>query len=132
MANLLGALGYSLLKMSYLKFLRRLSSRLGDISNTCACHSSLSLAGADHPRTAFVTISANLGHEYVLLGRTARAGLVFAQADSRVHSAAKSTSPVAPSAQLSYYTLYAEYLALLGNHDRRYAEKDAVRSQELR
>lgn len=33
MANLLGALGYSLLKMAYLKFLRRLSSKCGETSN---------------------------------------------------------------------------------------------------
>lgn len=46
MAHLLGALGYSLLKLSYLKFLRRLSSRLGDKSNTCElCDES----DRDHP-----------------------------------------------------------------------------------
>lgn len=67
----------------------------------------------------FVAVSAELGHEYLLLGKTARAGLVFAQADSRIQSAAKSSHPVAHSARLSHFVLYAEYLAVLGNHDRR-------------
>ncbi|ORY92414.1 peptidase family C50-domain-containing protein [Leucosporidium creatinivorum] len=101
MANLLGALGYSLLKIAYLKFLRRLSSKVGDKSSAY-----------------FVTSSAHLGHEYVLLGKTSRAGLVFAQADSRIQGAAKAGSPVPPAAQLVYLTLHAEYLAVLGNIDR--------------
>lgn len=123
MANLLGALGYSLLKIAYLKFLRRLSSKVGENSSACKLFPLLSrLAFAQcfsFPCVDFVTSSAHLGHEYVLLGKTSRAGLVFAQADGRIHGAAKAGSPVPSAAQLVYLTLHAEYLAVLGNIDRR-------------
>ncbi|CEQ40338.1 SPOSA6832_01949 [Sporobolomyces salmonicolor] len=101
MAHLLGVLGFSVLRISYLKFLRRLSSKLNDGSNA-----------------AFVTSSAHLAHEYLRLGKTARAGLVFAQADQRLQSAAKAGSAVPPAVEVTHSLYYAEYLALLGNHDR--------------
>ncbi|GAA5958016.1 hypothetical protein JCM21900_004746 [Sporobolomyces salmonicolor] len=101
MAHLLGLLGFSLLRISYFKFLRRLSSKLNDGSSA-----------------AFVTCSAHLAHEYLRLGKTARAGLVFAQADQRVQSAAKAGSAVPPAVEVTHSLYYAEYLALLGNHDR--------------
>ncbi|GAA5908652.1 hypothetical protein JCM5296_006001 [Sporobolomyces johnsonii] len=101
MAHLLGVLGHSVLRISYLKFLRRLSSKLSDGSHA-----------------AFVTSSAHLAHEYLRLGKTARAGLVFAQADQRLQSAAKAGSTVPPAVEVTHRLYYAEYLALLGNHDR--------------
>ncbi|GAA6064363.1 hypothetical protein JCM10212_005877 [Sporobolomyces blumeae] len=101
MANLLGALGFSLLRLAYLKFLRRLSAKL--------------------PRDgdqAFVATSAHLAHAYVVLGKTARAGLVLAQADQRIQAAANGGAPVPPATEVAYHLEYAEYLAMLGNHDR--------------
>lgn len=66
------------------------------------------------PFAAFISASSYLGHEYVRLGKTSRAGLVFAQAEARLATAA-----AFPAAHVLYYTLYAEYLAVIGNHDRR-------------
>ncbi|GAA5868801.1 hypothetical protein JCM1840_005124 [Sporobolomyces johnsonii] len=101
MAHLLGALGHSVLRISYLKFLRRLSSKLSEGSHA-----------------AFVTSSAHLAHEYLRLGKTVRAGLVFAQADQRLQGAAKAGSTVPPAVEVTHWLYYAEYLALLANHDR--------------
>ena len=101
MASLLGVLGYALLKIGFLKFLRRLAVRNGP-----------------HAHAGFVTASAVLGREYVLMGKTSRAGLVFAQAEGRIQSCAKMGLAVPDSARVTYALLYAEYLAVLGNHDR--------------
>ncbi|KAK4699322.1 separase, partial [Phenoliferia sp. Uapishka_3] len=101
MANLLGALGYTLLRISYLKFLRRLAAKLGS-----------------RAPGAFVTTSAHLGDEYARLGKTSRAGLIFAQAESRIQQSAKAGNSIPQAAHIAYLTLYAGYLAALGNHDR--------------
>ncbi|KAI5475793.1 cysteine-type endopeptidase, separase [Pseudohyphozyma bogoriensis] len=101
LCQLLGAMGFTLLRIAYLQFLRRLSSRLGARSNI-----------------AFISISSYLGDEYARLGKTHRAGLVFAQADHRIQQTAKNDSPIPSETQVRYLTLYAGYLATLGNHDR--------------
>lgn len=122
MANLLGALGYSLLRISYLRFLRRLTATL---------HSQARDAGAsrylrflEHQLTypaAYVSASAYLGHEYVRLGKTSRAGVVFAQAEIRIQACAKAGRALASASHVTYLTHYAEYLAVVGNRDRRCA-----------
>lgn len=99
MANLLGALGYSLIRISYLKFLRRLS-----------------IKGRVNFQDGFVATSAHLAHEYLRLGKTSRAGFVFAQAESKLASPG-----VSAHSRVIYQLLYAEYLAVLANHDRRSA-----------
>lgn len=101
MANLLGSMGYSLLRISYLKFLRRLAGKRKTLIND-----------------SFVTASTHLGHGYLRLGKSNRAGLIFAQASARIALVAESTTVSTP-AQILYLSRYAEYLALLGNHDRR-------------
>ncbi|KAL8280628.1 hypothetical protein RQP46_006951 [Phenoliferia psychrophenolica] len=101
MTNLLGALGYTLLRISYLKFLRRLAAKLG----------------AKAPG-AFVTMSAHLGDEYTRLGKTSRAGLIFSQADHRIQQMLKTGAPIPEAAHITYLTLYAGYLAVIGTHDR--------------
>ncbi|BGO99409.1 separin protein [Rhodotorula toruloides] len=100
MASLLGVLGQALLKIGYLKFLRQLAERLEEGGN------------------AYVIASITLAREYLRLGKTSRAGLVLAQAESRVQSAARDEQPVAVDAHVSYLLVNAEYLATLGNHDR--------------
>ncbi|BGP62219.1 separin protein [Rhodotorula toruloides] len=100
MTSLLGVLGQALLKIGYLKFLRQLAERL------------------DEGGTAYVIASTALAREYLRLGKTSRAGLVLAQAESRLQSAAKDEQPVTVDAQVSYLLVDAEYLATLGNHDR--------------
>ncbi|GAA5849620.1 hypothetical protein JCM8547_000513 [Rhodosporidiobolus lusitaniae] len=114
MAHLLGTLGHQLLKIAFLKFLRRLSSKLPLSSSTSSSPSS--------PQTSnnsFVSSSALLGREYLRLGKTARAGFVFAQAEQRIQAAAKGgEGNVGAKVQVEYWLLYAEYLAMLGNHDR--------------
>lgn len=62
----------------------------------------------------FVINTALLGHEYVRLGKMARAGLVFSQAESRL-----SLPSISAPSRIIYLLRYAEYLAVLGNHDRR-------------
>ncbi|GJN89037.1 hypothetical protein Rhopal_002011-T1 [Rhodotorula paludigena] len=99
LASLLGTLGEILLKIACLKFLRRLSSKL-------PCGS------AD----AFIVSSTRLAREYLRLGKTSRAGIILAQAESRTH--APSGAPVSVVARLGHSLCHAEYLALLGNHDR--------------
>ena len=64
----------------------------------------------------FVTTSAHLAHEYLRLGKTSRAGFVFAQAESKL-----SSPSVSAHSRVVYQLLYAEYLAVLANHDRRSA-----------
>ncbi|BGP15795.1 separin protein [Rhodosporidiobolus nylandii] len=103
MSHLLGTLGHVLLRITYLKFLRRLSSKLPTPTTS-----------AD----AFVLASSRLGHEFLRLGKTARAGFVFAQADGRVTQAAKPGADVSKQTRVEYWLLYGEYLAMLGNHDR--------------
>ncbi|GAA5910865.1 separase [Sporobolomyces salmoneus] len=97
MTNLLGTLGHSLLKMSFLKFLRRLSAKLPSENDT-----------------AFVTASSFLAHEYLLLGKTMRAGTVLAQAEHRTSSGALSNT----SSEILRLLIHAEYFASIGNHDR--------------
>ncbi|BGP39728.1 separin protein [Rhodotorula kratochvilovae] len=102
MVSLLGTLGELLLKIAYLKFLRRLSAKLPQNGSG----------------NAYVTASAHLAREYLRLGKTSRAGIVLAQAESRIQTAAKGEASVSAAAQVSHWLSYAEYLALLGSHDR--------------
>ncbi|GAA5830726.1 hypothetical protein JCM11251_001054 [Rhodosporidiobolus azoricus] len=106
MAHLLGTLGYQLLKIAFLRFLRRLSSLLPSASS--APYNSPLVSG-----DAFVLSSSLLGHEYLRLGKTARAGYIFAQVEGRIQQGG-----VREQAQCEYYLRYAEYLAMLGNHER--------------
>ncbi|GAA5821500.1 hypothetical protein JCM3770_000600 [Rhodotorula araucariae] len=101
MVSLLGALGEVLLKIAYLKFLRRLSAKLPQSATD-----------------AYVTASAHLARGYLRLGKTSRAGIILAQAESRIQTAAKGEATVSLVAQISHWLSYAEYLALLGSHDR--------------
>lgn len=75
------------------------------------------------PAAAYVTASVRLAREYLRLGKTSRAGIVLAQAESRIQAGAKGDTPssVSTVAQISYWLGHAEYLALLGSHDRRCA-----------
>lgn len=68
---------------------------------------------------AFVMMSAHLGDEYTRLGKTSRAGLIFAQAEARIQQSSKVGAVFPEAAHITYLTLYAGYLAVLGNHDRR-------------
>lgn len=72
-----------------------------------------------NPLLAFVTASAYLGREYLRLGKTLRAGLVFAQAETRLLESSKSNSSISLEAQVLFYTHYAEYLSVIGSQDRR-------------
>ncbi|KAM0746055.1 hypothetical protein T439DRAFT_384325 [Meredithblackwellia eburnea MCA 4105] len=101
MANLLGALGHVLLRIAYLKLIRRLASKIGSKNSS-----------------AYISASAHLGEEYTRLGKTSRAGLVFAQAESRILLCAKNDLAIPERSRITYLTLYAGYLAVLGNHDR--------------
>jgi separase len=104
MSNLLGTLGNQLLRIAYLKFLRRLASKLPSSSSSPSTATS---------NDAFVLSSASLGHEYLVLGKSARAGFVFAQAEARIKAGG-----VGSEAQVEYWLRYAEYLAMLGSHER--------------
>lgn len=116
MANLLGALGYSLIRISYLKFLRRLSIKgRVNFQDGSSCPPTYFTSLTDW-YTGFVTTSAHLAHEYLRLGKTSRAGFVFAQAESKLASPG-----VSAHSRVIYQLLYAEYLAVLANHDRRSA-----------
>jgi hypothetical protein len=86
-------------------------------------HNSASRSLTPLSLVGFVSASAYLGHEYVRLGKTSRAGLVFAQAELRVQNCLKAGTPVVSAVQVTYLTLYAEYLAALGNHDRRWVSE---------
>ena len=121
MANLLGALGYTLLRISYLKFLRRLAAKTGTKApGGRFCRSSKQFSySLDSIYPAFVTMSAYLGDEYARLGKTSRAGLIFAQAEGRIQQTIRSGSPIPEAAHITYLTLYAGFLAVIGNHDRR-------------
>ncbi|GAA5914661.1 hypothetical protein JCM8208_000403 [Rhodotorula glutinis] len=101
MASFLGTLGEVLLKIAYLKFLRRLSAKLPHKVND-----------------AYITSSVGLAREYLRLGKTSRAGIVLAQAEARIQAAAKSDTPSSPVAQIAYSLGHAEYLAMLGSSDR--------------
>ncbi|GAA6018536.1 hypothetical protein JCM11491_006438 [Sporobolomyces phaffii] len=101
MAHLLGTLGHSLVKMSFLKFLRRLSSKLTSDNDA-----------------AFVTSSSLLAREYLSLGKTMRAGTVLAQAETRMQTASINGSRSVDQAELLRLLTHAEYFALIGNHDR--------------
>ncbi|GAA6027635.1 hypothetical protein JCM8097_007957 [Rhodosporidiobolus ruineniae] len=99
-ARLLGTLGHQLLKIAFLRFLRRLSSKIPSPTSAAS---------------AFVSTSAQLAHKYVRLGKTGRAGVVLAQAEGRMPLPG---AEVSETAQIEYWLLYAEYLAMLGNHER--------------
>ncbi|GAA5885666.1 hypothetical protein JCM6882_007518 [Rhodosporidiobolus microsporus] len=107
MAHLLGTLGHQLLKIAYLRFLRRLSSLLPSPSPSTSAPSPLTA------NDAFVLASSALGHEYLRLGKTGRAGYVFAQAEGRIQQGG-----VGETAKVEYWLRYGEYLAMLGNHER--------------
>ncbi|GAA6007706.1 hypothetical protein JCM10207_004847 [Rhodosporidiobolus poonsookiae] len=117
MAALLGTLGHQLLKIAFLRFLRRLAALLPSSPTS----SSPSPSGSPAPPSgdAFVLSSSALGREYLRLGKTARAGLVFAQAEARITAGERDGAvQVGERARIEYWLRYAEYLAVLGNHDR--------------
>lgn len=121
MTSLLGTLGYSLLKISFLKFLRRLSSKLlqdVDAGKRSLLQSHMGTALIDEFPSAFVTSSALLAHEYLLLGKTIRAGTILAQAEQRTQSASKAGTTLSPAVEVLRLLSHAEYFAVLGNHDR--------------
>ena len=60
-----------------------------------------------------------MAYEYLRLGKTARAGLIFAQAGARLQSMSLKGEAVTPHAQVVYSALHAEYFAMLGNQERR-------------
>jgi separase len=68
----------------------------------------------------YVSISTTLAAEYVHLGKTSRAGLLFAQAESRIIEQREPAAPIDSAITIGYYLRYAEYLAVVGNHDKRY------------
>ncbi|GAA5845459.1 hypothetical protein JCM5353_003517, partial [Sporobolomyces roseus] len=121
MTSLIGTLGYSLLKISFLKFLRRLSSKLlqdVDAGKRSLLQSHMGTALIDEFPSAFVTSSALLAHEYLLLGKTIRAGTILAQAEQRTQSASKAGTTLSPAVEVLRLLSHAEYFAVLGNHDR--------------
>ena len=125
MASFLGTLGEVLLKIAFLKFLRRLSAKLPHKVNDGASSrfSWILFKMCDvltrAPCTAYITSSVRLAREYLRLGKTSRAGIVLAQAESRIQAAAKNDAPSSPVAQIAYSLGHAEYLAMLGSNDRR-------------
>ncbi|GAA5945755.1 hypothetical protein JCM3775_005840 [Rhodotorula graminis] len=101
MASFLGTFGEVLLKIAYLKFLRRLSAKLPHKVND-----------------GYITSSVRLAREYLRLGKTSRAGIVLAQAEARLQAGVKGDTPSSPVAQIAYSLGHAEYLAMLGSTDR--------------
>jgi hypothetical protein len=60
-----------------------------------------------------------LAAEYTHLGKTSRAGMLFAQAESRINEKSNTEASVHLETKILYHLRYAEYLAVVGNHDKR-------------
>jgi hypothetical protein len=67
---------------------------------------------------AFVTSSSLLAHEYLLLGKTMRAGTILAQAEHRMQSSLNNGTPLPVAVEILRLLSYTEYFACIGNHDR--------------
>ncbi|GAA5968747.1 hypothetical protein JCM11641_000719 [Rhodosporidiobolus odoratus] len=104
-SHLLLTLGHQILAISILRFLRRLST----------------LLPPSQALDAFLTSSARLAKEYLRLGKTARAGVVLAQAEAR----AKEAEGVS-EAEVEVESGRAEYWAMLGGHEKAAAAYDSA------
>lgn len=69
----------------------------------------------------FIVSSSHLASEYLQMGKATRAGVVFAQAAGRLtlSSSTSGVPLVSDSAKVMYLSRYAEYLAVIGHHDKR-------------
>ncbi|ETW77792.1 hypothetical protein HETIRDRAFT_245334, partial [Heterobasidion irregulare TC 32-1] len=91
--QLVGLLGHVLIKIRLLQIMRRLSERYGGVSE-------------DH----YIKASIDLAHEYVKLGKTAKAGVIYSNALSSVRR--QSTSD---EVRILFFLRFSESLAVTGN-----------------
>ncbi|SCZ93128.1 BZ3500_MvSof-1268-A1-R1_Chr6-2g08479 [Microbotryum saponariae] len=101
MASLLGTLGHAVLRIGYLKLLRRMAPKR--------------TRGTDE---AYVASSIHLARELAKIGNSSRAATLFAQAEACIHQACTSGAAISLALQVEHHLLHAELLALTGQHER--------------
>ncbi|SGZ17700.1 BQ5605_C020g09137 [Microbotryum silenes-dioicae] len=101
MASLLGTLGHAVLRIGYLKLLRRMASKR--------------TRGTDE---ASVASSIHLARELAKIGNLSRAATLFAQAEACIQQACTSGATISLALQVEHHLLHAELLALTGQHER--------------
>ncbi|SCV67820.1 BQ2448_5431 [Microbotryum intermedium] len=101
MASLLGTLGHAVLRIGYLKLLRRMAPKR--------------TRGADE---AYIASSVHLARELAKIGNVSRAAALFAQAEACIQQAVTSGTAIPLTLQVEHNLLHAELLALTSQHER--------------